>query len=280
MTPSLLDAPRHIWRDFLTGHDPTFTVAAISGGNDSLAAYHAAKALGIAFDAILHVNTRTGIPQVADFVRNLAQTEGVPYVEADAGTAYEDYVLRKGFFGRGETAHRYAYHVLKAGPLRSALSKHFRQGKRGVTIALINGARREESTRRTRTKSEPINADSQPNNIWVSLIHDWTRDDRDAFLASVPNLERNPVAQTLCRSGECFCGTMQSRGSFEEAAFYYPEWGARMRELEARVLAEGFTWRWGENVNDVKAQLDDGAQLLFDPPFMCVGCVAEAGGAS
>lgn len=268
-----LNDSKKIWHDAVEQIKPTYTVMAFSGGNDSLATYYAAKNLQISIDALLHVNTQTGIQEVSEYVRDFAEREGCTYIEADAGTAYEDYVLRKGFFGRGNTAHTYAYHVLKAGPLRKALSQHFRHGKQGVRIALLNGARTEESKRRAKGKPDAINKDPSGENYWVSLIHTWTKAERDDFLDAIPDLYRNPVTKNLCRSGECFCGTMQTKAEIAEAEFYYPEWSKKMRNLESRVLEQGFTWGWGDDVNDIKAQLDDGAQMLFeDFAPMCVDC--------
>jgi len=264
---------KKIWRNAIADVNPTYTVVAFSGGNDSLATYYTAKQLGIAIDAILHVNTQTGIQEVSQYVREFAHREKCTYIEADAGAAYENYVLRKGYFGRGNTAHTYAYHVLKAGPLRKALSQHFRKGKQGVRIALLNGARTEESKRRAKGKPDSINKDPSGENYWVSLIHTWTKAERDDYLGGIPNLFSNPVTKNLCRSGECFCGTMQTKAEIAEAEFYYPEWSKKMRTLEARVLAKGFTWGWGDDVNDIKAQIDDGAQVLFnDFAPMCVDC--------
>lgn len=124
--------------------NPTHIVSMVSGGKDSAASDQVARELGVKIDFVIHGNTRCGIPETTEFVRDVYGRKG-EYVEADAGTAYEDYVLRKGFFGKGIDAHGFAYRVLKATPFRKAVSREIRQGKRNVRVLLLNGARKDES---------------------------------------------------------------------------------------------------------------------------------------
>lgn len=220
--------------------NPTHIVSMVSGGKDSAAADQVARELHAKIDIILHGNTRCGIPQTSQFVRETYGQLG-ELVEADAGSAYEAYVIRKGFFGVGPTAHGFAYRVLKATPFRKAISKHIRQGKRGVRVLLLNGARKDESAGR-KARLEVFRRDPGTNNVWVNLIHDWSQDVRDAYLAS-RQTPVNPVAKALCRSGECMCGTMQSIEERREAAIIYPEWGAWLTSLEQEALRlHGFGW--------------------------------------
>lgn len=204
MTP--LDKSAAILRDAVAQFQPTHIVSMVSGGKDSTCSDQVARELGVGIDLVVHGNTRCGIPQTSDFVRETYGALG-QYVEADAGTAYEDYVLRKGFFGRGIGAHGFAYRVLKATPFRKAISKHIRQGRRNIRVLLINGARKNESETRRRNLQVFRRDPAQPGNIWVNPIHDWTAEDRDDYLAS-RRVPVNPVARALCRSGEGMCGTM------------------------------------------------------------------------
>src|SRR5258706_11893393 len=156
---------------------PTHVVSMVSGGKDSAASDQIARELGAKIDFVMHGNTRCGIPETSEFVRSTYGRLG-DYVEADAGTAYEDYVLRKGFFGKGIGAHGYSYRVLKATPFRKSISKNIRQGKRDVRVLLLNGARKDESENR-KANLETFRRDpASPGNIWVNLIHDWTQEDR------------------------------------------------------------------------------------------------------
>lgn len=249
--------------------NPTHIVSMVSGGKDSAASDQVARELGLKIDLVVHGNTRCGIPETSEFVRDHYGNLGSDFVEADAGTAYEDYVLRKGFFGVGPNAHGFAYRVLKAQPFRKAISKAIRQGKRGVRILLLNGARQDESANRKKNLAEWRQDPASPGNIWTSLIHGWSQEDRDEYLAS-RGTPINPVAEQLCRSGECMCGTMQTKAERAEAAALYPKWGAWIDGLDAEAKAlHGFGWGDQFPRERVTGQAD-----LFQP--MCVGCARRA----
>jgi 3'-phosphoadenosine 5'-phosphosulfate sulfotransferase (PAPS reductase)/FAD synthetase len=255
---------------------PYAVIMMLSGGDDSLTAYHVARALGVHIDAIIHVKTGTGIPDTTQFVRRVGEQAEEQYFEADATGAYEDYVLRKGFFGRGLIAHTYAYHLLKADGFRKLISQHFRQGKRGRDILLLNGARQHESENRMFTMKEPIQRENQTSrNWWVNIINDWTKLQCRAFL-NERGIERNPVTRNLCRSGECMCGTMQNAEERREAAFFYPQWGAWLDNLEREVIAR-HGWGWGIEMPQSLKQ-ERAGQIPF-PGFqpMCVGCAEGKG---
>lgn len=250
-------------------YKPKAIVMMLSGGDDSTTAYAVAKALGVKFDLIIHGYTRTGIRETTEFALEQAIRGNDNIVVADAGSSYVDYVMRKGFFGAGESAHNFAYHVLKIGHFRKAVSKHLRQGRRNYPILFVNGGRRQESKRRLVTMKDPYKVDpSQKNNIWVNIINEWTKHDCLNFLEG-NGIERSPVAKNLCRSGECMCGTMQSQGDREEAAFFYPEWGKWLDSLEKEV-AKKFPWRWGENINKYHLAEMNGQLNIFKP--MCNDC--------
>lgn len=256
-----------ILREAIERFSPTHIVSMVSGGKDSAASDQVSRELGAQINMVIHGNTRCGIPATTDFVRGTYGSLG-EYVEADAGTAYEDYVLRKGFFGKGLDAHGFAYRILKATPFRKAVSKHIRQRKRDVRVLLINGARKDESENRQKHLQVWRQDPAAPNNIWLSLIYDWSQDERDRYLES-RETPINPVAKALCRSGECMCGTMQTRAERAEAAVLYPEWGSWLNELEAEARRlHGFGW--GEPFPRQDARQAD----LFQP--MCKDCMRSA----
>lgn len=220
-------------------YQPTHVVAMVSGGRDSAAAYELCAATGVKVDLILHGRTGTGIPETTEFVADHYGNQGPDFAIADAGDAYERYVMRKGFFGVGPSAHTYAYHVLKADPFRAAISRLVRRRRRGQRIMLINGARKSESENRRMNLRETR---LDKGNLWVNICHDWTAGERDQLLAA-NEVTINPVAVQLCRSGECMCGTMQTLAERAEAAAVYPRWAAWLNDLEraARKL-HGFGW--------------------------------------
>lgn len=244
--------------------DPTHIVSMVSGGKDSAASHAMALEMGLKVDLVIHGNTRCGIQETSDWVRDQHGNASYGYAEADAGTAYEDYILRKGFFGKGINAHGFSYRILKATPFRKVISKEIRHGRRNRRVMLLNGARKDESPNRKATL-QPVRKDpAAPNNLWVNTIHDWTAEDRDEFLCS-RSTPINPVAKALCRSGECMCGTMQSKAERIEAATIYPKWGNWLDGLEAEARRlHGFGW--GELAPKPKSQQS------FDFQPMCHDC--------
>ncbi|NEP61041.1 MAG: phosphoadenosine phosphosulfate reductase family protein [Symploca sp. SIO2G7] len=238
----LLKQSSAIITEAISSFNPYAIVAAVSGGDDSMAAYYVAKMLGVKLDFILHVNTRTGIPETTQFVRHFADKESMKYIEGDAGNAYESRVLEKGFFGLGRRAHNYAYHILKQRRIEHELSK-IRERKRGRNILIINGVRKNESDNRRKNFADDVYR-HDGSNIWVNLIHYWEKSDCLDFLADCKAC-RNPVSKELCRSGECMCGTMQSQQARLEAAALFPEWGQWLDELERKVKLK-FPWGWGQ----------------------------------
>lgn len=260
-----IDKSAEILKAAIEKFNPTHIVSMVSGGKDSAASDQVARELGAKIDMVIHGNTRCGIPQTSQFVRETYGKMG-EFAEADAGTAYEDYVLRKGFFGKGIGAHGFAYRILKATPFRKTISHHIRKGARGVRVLLLNGARKDESENRQKNLQVWRQDPAQAGNIWVNLIHDWSQDERDDYLKS-RGTPINPVAVQLCRSGECMCGTMQSKQERAEAAALYPNWGNWLSclEKEAKDL-HGFGW--GDQFPKTRnsAQGD-----LFQP--MCKDCM-------
>jgi 3'-phosphoadenosine 5'-phosphosulfate sulfotransferase (PAPS reductase)/FAD synthetase len=195
-----LQSSAEILRAAVAEVKPDYVVSMVSGGRDSACSHAVTVEAGIKVDLILHGNTRTGIPETSQFVTDHYGQLGPDFAIADAGTAYQDYVLRKGFFGKGRNAHNFSYRVLKATPFRKAISALIRQRKRGVKVLLINGARKDESANRTATLKVTRADPAAPGNIWVNAIHEWTQEDRDAYLTS------RSIPKALCRSsapGRC-----------------------------------------------------------------------------
>lgn len=265
----LLDSSYSILREAVERFRPTHIVSMVSGGKDSACSHAVAQELGAKVDVIIHGNTRCGIPQTSQFVEKLYGSMGPDFAVADAGTAYEDYVLRKGFFGKGIAAHGFAYRILKATPFRKTISRLIRQGKRDVRVLLLNGARKDESENRQKHLQTYRQDPANPGNVWVNLIHDWDQESRDRYLTEC-STPINPVAKALCRSGECMCGTMQTKEERVEAATLYPEWGAKLDALEAEARRlHGFGW--GEPFPKAR---DARQTEMFQP--MCKDCLVRA----
>jgi len=268
---------KEIFDKAVADFNPSAICVMVSGGDYSLTTLMLAIKLGIKPDFIIHGNTGTGLPQATAFARSLSDKTGIPYIEADAGMKYENYVRRKGFFGTGGKAHSFAYHILKAQNFRHAISKHIRKGKRGVRVLLLNGVRLEESRNRMDNFSKSIYRldPASPGNIWVNLIQNWERQDCIDFLSD-NKAQRSPVSIELGRSGECMCGTMQNQLARQQASEFCPKWGKWLDELERQVVKD-FPWAWGQSAP--KGWHEGIRHLpLFNDDFQpaCIGCKAKA----
>lgn len=265
----MLSVSKEIFEKAVLDFKPKAVVLMFSGGDDSLTTYHVTNELGIKLDYVIHGNTGTGIEETTNFARKEVERMGDKYLEADAGNSYIDYVLRKGFFGKGNNAHNYSYHVLKITHFRKTVSHYLRQRQRNFPILFLNGARRKESENRMKSMVNPYRKDpAQKNNIWVNLINEWDKEDCRDYLEG-NGIKRNPVSVNLCRSAECMCGTMQSEGDRKEAAYFYPEWGKRLDNLEKEVMKK-FPWGWNDTINNSHLMEMNGQINMFQP--MCTGC--------
>ena len=226
----ILNESRNIFNQSFEMFNPSLVLLAISGGDDSLTALSVARYLGIKIDFAIHINTRTGIQQTSDFVVEHCKRYNIPLIIGDAGNAYEDYVIRKGFFGKGRKAHSFSYHLLKAGIFRKQVSK-LRKRRRNFRTLVLNGVRVDESKNRTDNFGDvTYRIDNKKKNmkphhsfdVWVNIIHWWSKNKCLQFLKE-QNIERNPVSIKLNRSGECLCGTMQSQAVRNEVGHHYPD---------------------------------------------------------
>ena len=252
---------------------PKAIVMMLSGGDDSITAYKVAQELGVKFDYVIHGRTRTGLVETTEYAVDFTEKQGDKLIIADAKNAYEKYVLRKGFFGLGLDAHAMAYHILKIEHFRKAVSHNLRKRKRNFPILFVNGARWQESDNRKRLKDNPYKLDpNQKNNIWVNIINDWTKEECLKYLEG-NSVKRNPVSVSLCRSGECMCGTMQNLEDYAAAKYFSPQWGKRMDSLRKEVMKK-FPWDWGQNINK-QHHMEMKGQIRMDFQPMCTGCKVD-----
>lgn len=242
----------------------------LSGGDDSITALKVALMLGVKIDFVIHGITGTGLPEVKEYVRRVCDELGMRLIYADAGNAFEDYVRRKGFFGKGNDSHKFSYHILKAGPFRKCISKYIRKGVPGRKLILLNGVRVEESDNRADNFGDnPYRWDE--NNYWVNIIHWWTKKECLELL-SYEGFKRSPVAIALGRSGECNCGTMQNDADRIAANNFNPVWGRWMQNLRNEVTRK-FGWDINQAPNKkVLEAIKAEAKRLTDLMPMCVGC--------
>ncbi|MFE3583728.1 hypothetical protein [Streptomyces vinaceus] len=158
-----------------------------SGGNDSVIVGHLLRGR---YDAVLHVNTGTGIPATTQHVRDVAAAWGDTLQELHPKNRYEDLVLGKVIASTGPNAgkravwkgfpgppgHKVMYRHLKNEPLMrfraDILGDQTRKARADrKKIAYLGGMRWGETERRFRN-AEAI--DVEGSIVWVSPLVHWT----------------------------------------------------------------------------------------------------------
>lgn len=233
-----METPEQIISRAIAEYAPKRIFGLFSGGDDSLTATHAARRLlGSAMDAVVHINTGIGLPETRAFVDTACDALDwslIEYKAKDCGQDYEQLVLAYGF--PGARHHTKMFNRLKERPLR-ALDRD----NTGGNNVLISGLRKQESGRRMRLKNEPIQKDGR--RIWVAPFFYWSNDQIREYRERI-ELPKNPAKQYLCMSGECLCGAYAKKGETKQIEFFFPATGKYLRDLEQRVIANGFPWGW------------------------------------
>ncbi|MFB6568272.1 hypothetical protein [Streptomyces noursei] len=246
-----------------------------SGGRDSGNVGHVMRGR---YDAVIHINTGTGIPETTQYVRDVAKAWGDTLHELHPKNSYADLVMGRVIASTGPNAgvrpvwkgfpgpagHKVMYRHLKDEPLmafrRRALGDQTRMPRADRRkIAYLGGMRWAESQRRFRN-AEAI--DQEGSIVWVSPLVHWT----DAHMREYRNrhwcqqdhehaehrlcfdgaLSLNSVTEHLHMSGECLCLAYAKPGEPDEVELFYPHAAAPMRQLEQEAEAAGIAaCRWG-----------------------------------
>jgi 3'-phosphoadenosine 5'-phosphosulfate sulfotransferase (PAPS reductase)/FAD synthetase len=207
---------------------------------DSAVAAHVAVRWGPA-DILVHLDTGTGLDETREYLEEYADTLGVQLWTLRTGESYEDRVRKNGF--PGPSRHSIMYRSLKErqiGKLATLANGYGNESQ----LHLWTGVRSDESERRMRNVEDEADG---PRWTWHAPIHDWSKDDCRGYLDEF-DLPRNPLWDTLGRSGDCWCGCF---GSPEEkldlraaGCDYHAEW---LESLEDDVETGDETerWAWG-----------------------------------
>lgn len=280
--------------DAVTQFTPSHVFALFSGGDDSLA-MTSIVSQHPNFSACVHIDTGIGIWDNPDdrrsvarkFVERTCKERGWSLLIYEAAKysngkelkpqIYEQLVLEQGFPGSNEFGHRKMYNRLKFRPLL-VLKREHKVGKHKMLF--IAGCRKDESERRM-GNTKPI--DDQGREVWVNIIHDWSKDDCHSQI-NLCGLERNPTSLRICKSGECMCGAFAKSGELNvELKHYYPEFVAWLNDLERRVWEAGFPWKWDESPPKWFLQQRKGQKMMFDmtpeydgPMPMCQSCIVNS----
>lgn len=254
----------------ITDFKPYKICIMFSGGDDSLTVLALCIHLKIPIDFLIHANTGTGIKRTNDFVKESSKKFNIDLIESHPKKSFREIVIERGFYGNNLQAHTLAYRDLKGKPFRKAISENIRHRKRNRRILLLSGARMLESQRRSKTAKNFININPDiKSNIWVNLIHKWSKDDCIEFLDSM-NVKRNPISKDWKHSGECNCGTTAKRSQLYDLSKFCPETFNMLIDIENEVLKKGFPWGWGMNNPNTNKQknMEDLGQLNM---FLCSG---------
>lgn len=247
---------------------PYEKVAMFSGGYDSLVSTHYTMEK-LDGDAVLHIDTLTGIEENKQFVERVCEYFDWPLEIITPNMELEEFAKKYGF--PKAPAHSWIYRYLKHNPLSS-----FTTSLEADRPVYYTGVRKEESDRRMENVSSERTESSKGRWWWDAPIADFTDEDVADYIVT-HGLPRNNVVETIGRSGECFCGAYADR--FSELTILqenYPEHYEWVMGIEDAVQEEigtdeGYSY-WG-----VSGLADDEVSNLLDGEYdtdmeLCVNC--------
>lgn len=245
-------------------HKPVEFFALFSGGHDSLTAtaiaFKWAEHRGVDMTAA-HIDTTIGIPETQQFVRDTCREHRWPLRIEKAEKSYRELVLEFGFPGPG--MHGLMFQRLKERALRKLVRES--KGKWKDRVMFVSGARLQESKRRRKNfglQAEMQAVEREGAKVWAAPVLEWSAVDCARFIKH-EGLKRNPVKDRIEMSGECGCFAYGSPDQVREWEFWYPDFVAGVRELEAEVQAKGFrACRWGHGGSLLNVHPDQ--TKLFD----------------
>ena len=242
--------------------------ALFSGGYDSLVSTHRAMENGDA-DAVIHLDTSTGLPANEQFVRDVCEEFGWELYILPPTLTLKEFALRYGFPKAG--SHSWAFRYFKAHALGRFTTKL------GHRPEFITGVYRHESDRRFRHVESRIQERDRWNyrsDVWNWRPHQFEDYRQDH------GLPENQVAEDLGRSGDCFCWAYESRdsGIIELRSNGYDDHAEFLLDIESEVqdeigTAEDYCWIGSQGMSSAelrskKAKADPEQTDLFG----CGGC--------
>lgn len=252
-----------LYRPATDGGTDTRHVALCSGGKDSTAATHAAMRFGPC-ELVVYLDTGTGAPENLEYIRRLCDRFDWPLRVMETPESYEDLVVENGF--PGPSRHFIMYQRLKERQLCQLAAETDRE------LHLWTGIRRHESDRRMR-HVEPESERGNGRWFWRAPLCDWHDREPERYISRF-RLPRNPLWDTLGRSGDCFCGCF---GSPEELldlrAIGSDDLADDIRELEELAQSAGHAdeksrWAWGGMTGvEQRAERADGRDMT-----LCSSC--------
>lgn len=248
--------------------------ALFSGGTDSLALTHVVANHPL-FRGVIHINTKTGIPETEWFVQDTCTRYGWDLYIAAPFDTYESLLVRWGF--PGPQKHPQVYQYLKERPLNHLLGTLAKGMKR---FGLMTGVRKDESTRRM-LDARFDGAVRDGRKVWVSPISTATKRDTVSYLTQ-NNVPTNPVSKNLGLSGECLCGCFARAGEEIDIKINYPDVAKRIERWRrlvqvARELNPVITetqCEWGHGQEHGSSRINPPSNQAFMQ--MCFQCEVKA----
>ena len=254
------------------GIDPQATnFALFSGGNDSVAStHHAHEHRDI--DYTVYLDTNSGIQENIDHVIDVCETYGWDLVILESPVTLKEFAVGTetrdalGFPGPG--IHSWAFQYFKQRQLREIARQVDAEPN------FYTGVRSDESSRRMNN----VAGEEQEGErwTWISLIHDWSDEKTDAYREE-HDLPKNPVAEKIGRSGDCYCGAFANRETeLLELQAEYPEHYEWIKDVEQEVQDEIGTgqdycyWGFGNmSEKELRAKIaeNDESQMM-----LCSSC--------
>lgn len=250
---------------------PYEKIAMWSGGYDStVLTYYSMEQLGC--DCVLHIDTGTGIGENREYVERVCEIFGWPLEIVTPNKTLVEFAKENGF--PMAAAHSWIYRYLKEHPLSS-----FVTDLECSKPEFYTGVRRDESDRRMRNVTAETQEHGTGRWVWKAPLADWTDEEMYEYLLE-HGLPRNPVVETIGRSGECFCGAYADR--FSELLTlkeHYPNHYEWLMEIEAEVQSvigtdEDYCFWGGGGVSDEQLEQLQNADDA-DDMVMCVDCEGE-----
>lgn len=216
--------------------------ALFSGGHDSLVSTHLAMDNRGLADRVLHLDTGTGIPENREFVEDVCDEFGWPLRVETAEKTLGEFAKEWGFPGPG--AHSWIYRYFKDHSLNRVAADC------DGTPQFYTGVRKDESDRRMTTISD-TNGETSSNGQWVwkNPIANWSKQDCRKYIIDHA-LPRNPVVESIHRSGECYCGAFAHRDEelIDLEAHYPDHYEALMAvedDVQEEIGSDAGTCFWG-----------------------------------
>lgn len=206
--------------------------ALFSGGHDSLVATHHLMEELEKTEAVLHLDTRTGLDENEQFVIDTCEEFGWPLRIEQAPITLREFALELGsddpYGFPGPRVHQWVYSYLKERQLETI------SGETNGKPHYWTGVRRDESGRRLKHVTEEVEEKSRW--VWHAPLADWTNEEMEEYLDE-HDLPRNPVVSDIHRSGECFCGAFAVRDEeLLDLQAEYPKHFDWIKEIESEAI--------------------------------------------